>query len=127
MPTCSASAPPKIPHLEKLFRECAAGSRSMTALRFDAQSIGEGRRNPQGGQLRGYPRHAAWPGWTTRAARCRSTSAYGDAVTPAPENVQYPVMLDDMPATQLRVYPRYTVVAEKLEAMIKSRHGSTAG
>ncbi|MDN4016120.1 nucleotidyl transferase AbiEii/AbiGii toxin family protein [Zwartia panacis] len=43
---------------------------------------------------------------------------YGDAVTPAPESVLYPVMLDDMPAPCLRVYPRYTVIAEKLEAII---------
>ena len=44
---------------------------------------------------------------------------FGDAVTPAPENVQYPVILDGMPQPQLRAYPRYTVVAEKLEAMVK--------
>lgn len=43
----------------------------------------------------------------------------GDAVTPGPDNVQYPVILDDMPQPQLRVHPRYTVVAEKLEAMVK--------
>jgi predicted nucleotidyltransferase component of viral defense system len=29
-----------------------------------------------------------------------------------------PVMFEDMPAPTLRVYPRYTVVAEKLEAII---------
>ena len=43
---------------------------------------------------------------------------FGDAVTPAPELAIYPVMFDDMPAPSLRVYPRYTVVAEKLEAII---------
>lgn len=43
---------------------------------------------------------------------------YGDAVTPAPEIATYPVMLDDMPAPQLRVYPRYTVIAEKFEAIV---------
>lgn len=43
---------------------------------------------------------------------------YGDAVTPAPESARYPVMFGDMPAPTLRVYPRYTVVAEKLEAII---------
>ena len=44
---------------------------------------------------------------------------FGDAVTPGPDNVQYPVILDAMPQPQLRAYPRYTVVAEKLEAMVK--------
>lgn len=42
---------------------------------------------------------------------------YGDAVTPAPEMATYPVLLEDFPAPQLRVYPRYTVVAEKVETI----------
>ena len=44
---------------------------------------------------------------------------FGDAVTPGPDNVEYPVVLEGMPSPQLRAYPRYTVVAEKLEAMVK--------
>jgi len=53
-------------------------------------------------------------------ARCpvQIDVGYGDAVTPAPESARYPVMFGDMPAPALRVYPRYTVVAEKLEAII---------
>lgn len=43
---------------------------------------------------------------------------YGDAVTPAPEMAIYPVILEDMPAPQLRVYPRYTVIAEKFHAIV---------
>lgn len=42
---------------------------------------------------------------------------YGDAVTPAAETAIYPVLLKDFPAPELRVYPRYTVVAEKLETL----------
>ena len=42
---------------------------------------------------------------------------FGDAVTPAPEPVNYPVLLDDLPAPQLRAYPKYTVVAEKFHAV----------
>lgn len=42
---------------------------------------------------------------------------FGDAVTPAPETVDYPVLLDDLPAPQLRAYPKYTVVAEKFHAV----------
>lgn len=57
---------------------------------------------------------------TVGGARCpvQIDVGYGDAVTPAPEAARYPVMFDDMPAPSLRVYPRYTVVAEKLEAII---------
>ena len=42
---------------------------------------------------------------------------FGDAVTPAPELVSYPVLLEDQPAPQLRSYPKYTVVAEKFHAV----------
>ncbi len=42
---------------------------------------------------------------------------FGDAVTPAPEYISYPVLLDDLPAPQLRAYPKYTVVAEKFHAI----------
>lgn len=42
---------------------------------------------------------------------------YGDAVTPGPEEALYPTLLDDLPAPRLRVYPRETVIAEKLEAI----------
>ncbi|MES3022920.1 MAG: nucleotidyl transferase AbiEii/AbiGii toxin family protein [Pseudomonadota bacterium] len=53
-------------------------------------------------------------------ARCaiQIDVGYGDAVTPAAENVSFPVVLDDMPAPQLRAYPVYTVVAEKYQAMV---------
>ena len=42
---------------------------------------------------------------------------FGDAVTPAAEAIRYPVLLDDLPAPQLRAYPKYTVVAEKFHAV----------
>ena len=43
---------------------------------------------------------------------------FGDAVTPAPSQQSYPTLLD-MPAPVLAVYPLETVVAEKLEAIVK--------
>lgn len=42
---------------------------------------------------------------------------FGDAVTPAPQETDYPTLLD-MPAPRLRVYPREAVIGEKLHAMI---------
>lgn len=42
---------------------------------------------------------------------------FGDAVTPGPQNVSYPVLLAEFAAPQLRAYPKYTVVAEKLHAV----------
>lgn len=43
---------------------------------------------------------------------------FGDAVTPAPEIVEYPSTLG-YPAAHLRAYTRYSVVAEKFEAMVQ--------
>ena len=40
----------------------------------------------------------------------------GDVVTPAPEWLEYPSLLD-LPRPRLRAYPRETVMAEKLHAM----------
>ena len=53
-------------------------------------------------------------------ARCsvQIDVGYGDAVTPAAERVRYPVLLAGMAAPQIRAYPRYTVVAEKYQAMV---------
>lgn len=42
---------------------------------------------------------------------------FGDAVTPAPPTMAYPGLLRDVPTAPLRVYPKATVVAEKLHAV----------
>jgi hypothetical protein len=44
---------------------------------------------------------------------------FGDAITPAPELVSYPTLLDGMAAPRLRAYPVYTVIAEKFHAMVQ--------
>ncbi len=43
---------------------------------------------------------------------------FGDAIVPAPQQIEYPGILD-FPKATLRAYPRETVVAEKLEALVK--------
>ena len=52
-------------------------------------------------------------------ARCKTQIdvGFGDAVTPAPVNSTYPVLLADLPAPRLRAYPVYTVIAEKIHAI----------
>ncbi|MEI7764552.1 MAG: nucleotidyl transferase AbiEii/AbiGii toxin family protein [Comamonadaceae bacterium] len=53
-------------------------------------------------------------------ARCKTQIdvGFGDAVTPGPVDAVYPVLLADFAAPHLRTYPVYTVVAEKLHAMV---------
>jgi hypothetical protein len=57
---------------------------------------------------------------TLDGARCavQIDVGYGDAVTPAADDVLFPVVLDDMPQPMLRAYPVYAVVAEKYHAMV---------
>jgi hypothetical protein len=53
-------------------------------------------------------------------ARCpvQIDVGFGDAVVPGSEDAEYPVILGEMPRPQLQVYPKYTVIAEKLEAIV---------
>ena len=51
--------------------------------------------------------------------RVQADVGFGDAITPASPESDYPTLLLDQPAPHLRVYPRETVVAEKLEAIAK--------
>lgn len=55
------------------------------------------------------------------SARCavQVDVAFGDAVTPEPQTLAaYPTLLDGFQAPLLRVYPVYTVIAEKYQAMV---------
>jgi Nucleotidyl transferase AbiEii toxin, Type IV TA system len=45
--------------------------------------------------------------------------AFGDAITSDPEEIEYPLSLQRLPAARIRAYPRVTTVAEKFEAMVK--------
>lgn len=54
---------------------------------------------------------------TTAQARVQVDVGFGDAITPHARIVEFPTMLD-FPAPILRVYPRETVVAEKLNAVV---------
>lgn len=49
---------------------------------------------------------------------------FGDVVTPEPDEVEFPALLD-FPAPHLRAYPIYTVVAEKLEASVRLGEANT--
>ena len=68
---------------------------------------------------------AAYPGLrvnlraTLGNARCnvQLDVGFGDAVTPEPVEAEYPSLLDDLPSPRLRVYPRESVYAEKVEAI----------
>lgn len=43
---------------------------------------------------------------------------FGDALGVEPEEIEYPTILDQLPAPRLRAYPREASIAEKFEAMV---------
>jgi len=53
-------------------------------------------------------------------ARCKTQVdvGFGDVVTPGPVQAVYPVLIKDFPAPRLRTYPVYTVISEKLHAVV---------
>jgi len=53
-------------------------------------------------------------------ARCdvQIDVGFGDAVTPEPTEVSFPLLLPDNPAPFIRAYPKETVIAEKFEAIV---------
>lgn len=55
---------------------------------------------------------------TTAKVRLQVDIGFGDAITPEPHMVELPPLLDG-PAPRIRAYPRETVVAEKVEAMVQ--------
>lgn len=61
------------------------------------------------------------------SARCalQVDVGFGDAVTPEPQTAIYPTLLDDFQAPRLRVYPVYTVIAEKYQAMVMLGQANT--
>ena len=50
---------------------------------------------------------------------------FGDAVTPGPEEQEFPTLIDQLPAPNVRTYPRTTALAEKFEAMVKLAVGNS--
>jgi predicted nucleotidyltransferase component of viral defense system len=55
---------------------------------------------------------------TNAQVRLQVDVGFGDAVTPEAQVVEFPPLLD-FPAPKLRAYPKETVVAEKLEALVQ--------
>jgi hypothetical protein len=102
-------------HLQRVFREVAAMDLNDGVV-FDLDSI----------RVQPIREDAVYGGTRLRlaarigTARCalQIDVGFGDAVTPAPEVLVYPVLLSGFTAPSLRAYPVYTVIAEKYQAMV---------
>lgn len=106
----------ELPHIEGVIREiCAIEANDGVTFQADTVNAAEIRKDAN------YAGVRVMLLGVIDGARCQIQIdiGFGDAVTPGPEDVEYPVMLPDFAAPKLRVYPRYTVVAEKFEALSK--------
>ncbi|MEY3901195.1 MAG: hypothetical protein RL189_501, partial [Pseudomonadota bacterium] len=104
----------ELPEIEAVFKEiCMIESHDGVAFQSDKVNAAEIRKEAN------YAGVRVMLLGMIDGARCQIQIdiGFGDAVTPGPEDVEYPVMLKDFAAPKLRVYPRYTVVAEKFEAL----------
>lgn len=107
--------PSDLESIAQTFREIVSVA-STDGMVFDAASVvaEEIRKNA------GYAGARVLVNAELARARCKVQIdiGFGDAVTPGPVDATYPVLLADFAAPQLRTYPVYTVVAEKLHAMV---------
>lgn len=104
----------EIPHIEVIFRDiCRIEVEDGIAFQPDTVKAAEIRKETNYSGVR-----VTLLGMLD-TARCpvQIDISFGDAVVPGPDEAQYPVILGEMPEPHLLVYPRYTVVAEKLETL----------
>ena len=104
----------EIPHIEEIFRDiCRIEVEDGIAFQPDTVKAAEIRKEANYAGVR-----VTLLGMLD-SARCpvQIDIGFGDAVVPGPDEVHYPVILGEMPGPHLHVYPRYTVVAEKLQAL----------
>ena len=104
-----------VPRLEQVFRDICTVQVEPDGLRFAAETV-------EGNEIReeldyGGVRIILLAHLEQARIRIQVDIGFGDAVTPPPEDVEFPTILQ-FPAPHLRAYRRETVVAEKFQAMV---------
>jgi predicted nucleotidyltransferase component of viral defense system len=107
---------PGVEHVRKIFSEVLAYEVIDDGVHFDLATLTVGliREDQEYGGVRAEVVARV----TNAQVRLQVDVGFGDAITPEALVVELPPLLD-FPAPRLRAYPRETVVAEKLEAMVK--------
>jgi hypothetical protein len=105
-----------ISRLEGMFREIANTDVEPDGLEFFAESV-RGRRIKEDQEYEGV-RLSIQAHLEQARLSLQIDIGFGDVVTPAPEEIEYPTLLADSLAPRLRAYSRYSVVAEKFQAMV---------
>jgi predicted nucleotidyltransferase component of viral defense system len=103
-------------HVREVFAEVLALAVDDDGVRFDLDSLTVGPIRED--QAYGGVRVEVIARVTTARVRLQVDIGFGDAITPEATIADFPPLLD-FPAPRLRAYPRETVVAEKLDAMVQ--------
>jgi hypothetical protein len=102
--------------MEAMFREICDVDVVDDGLRFDAKAL-VGRRVKEDADYQGV--RLTFVAFLEKARiPMQIDIGFGDVVSPSPDERDYPTLLD-LPAPNLRMYPRETVIAEKFEAMVQ--------
>jgi hypothetical protein len=109
------SGAPDIGRLEGIFQELCEVSVDADGVIFDPKSV-HAARIKEDAEYEGVRVNVTAHIGSARL-ELQVDVGFGDAVTPAIVEVEFPTLLG-APAPRLRAYPRESVVAEKLEAMV---------
>ncbi len=107
---------PSEAHVRAMFTEVLALQVPDDGVIFEAESLEVGpiREDQEYGGVRLLLAARV----TSARVRLQIDVGFGDAITPSAAEAEFPPLLD-FPAPRLRAYPRETVIAEKLEAMVQ--------
>jgi hypothetical protein len=111
-----ASGEPDLRRLEQIFRDVCVVSVEDDGIIFDATTV-TATRIKEEANYEGIRVHLTGKLGSAHL-HLQVDIGFGDAVTPTPATIVFPSMLGSS-VPRLRAYPRETVVAEKLEAMVQ--------
>lgn len=106
---------PSVPRLEEAFRQVCGERVDEDGLRFLVSSI-KGDQIKEDDEYHGI-RICGEAKLGNAKIPLQIDIGFGDAITPGPQEIEYPTLLD-FPAPKLLAYNRETVIAEKLQAMV---------
>jgi len=112
-----ASGPTDDAAIRSLIAEICAVACPEDGLRFDLSELVVEAIRAEEEYSGKRARFRAWLG--NARIRMQLDLGFGDALAAQPEEIEYPTMLETLPAPRLRAYPRETTIAEKFEAMVK--------
>lgn len=106
----------KVVEIETIIRDVCRAEVPIDGLLFDHRTVSV-RKIKEGAEYEGI--RVKFTGFLERSRIPMQVDiAFGDAIHPKPQIIDYPVILD-FPKPKLKGYPAETVVAEKFEAMVK--------